>query len=211
MVKYKLKKASTQSRMEQYTMTVTTVPTDQKTPCDTVAMEENLSLRDVMNAFANCCTSMERQMDGISADVSLLRHDLPTLSSHTGEAEWHISEREDGLHTVEQQMSRVMARLKTLEERVDEDEVKTDMQLMRQDTRNLTERVSTAQADLQETTETTLELTTKVQELETQVTRLEARSEEAEGRARRNNIRILGIREDMEGTNPTEYVESLIL
>ncbi|KAJ1138644.1 hypothetical protein NDU88_005025 [Pleurodeles waltl] len=48
---------------------------------------------------------------------------------------------------------------------------------------------------------------TAIELLQQQVQALQERAEDAEGRSRRNNIRILGTPEGKEGKNPTQYVE----
>lgn len=54
------------------------------------------------------------------------------------------------------------------------------------------------------------ELDITVQSLRTQVDQLNAKCEDLEGRSRRNNIRLIGIMEDVEGPNPTEFVSGLL-
>ena len=54
------------------------------------------------------------------------------------------------------------------------------------------------------------ELNNIVQTLRTQVDQLNAKCEDLEGRSRRNNIRLIGILEDVEGPNPTEFVSGLL-
>lgn len=54
------------------------------------------------------------------------------------------------------------------------------------------------------------ELENLVQTLNAQVTQLNAKCEDLEGRSRRNNIRLVGVPEGVEGSNPTEFISGLI-
>ena len=54
------------------------------------------------------------------------------------------------------------------------------------------------------------ELDNIVQSLRTQVDQLNAKCEDLEGRSRRNNIRLIGILEDVEGPNPTKFISGLL-
>lgn len=54
------------------------------------------------------------------------------------------------------------------------------------------------------------ELENVVQTLKTQVSQLTAKCEDLEGRSRRNNVRLVGIPENVEGPNPTEFVSGLL-
>ena len=54
------------------------------------------------------------------------------------------------------------------------------------------------------------ELDNIVQSLRTQVDQLNAKYEDLKGRSGRNNIRLIGILEDVEGPNPTEFISGLL-
>ncbi|KAL2099486.1 hypothetical protein ACEWY4_003880 [Coilia grayii] len=54
------------------------------------------------------------------------------------------------------------------------------------------------------------ELEDLVQTLKKQVSQLNAKCEDLEGHSRRNNIRLVGIPEGVEGPNPTEFVSGLL-
>ena len=54
------------------------------------------------------------------------------------------------------------------------------------------------------------ELEGLVQALKEQVSQANAKCEDLEGRSRRNNVRLIGIAENVEGSNPTEFISGLL-
>ncbi|KAJ3588769.1 hypothetical protein NHX12_009623 [Muraenolepis orangiensis] len=57
---------------------------------------------------------------------------------------------------------------------------------------------------------TATELLTKFDKLKCEVTDLQNKCDDLEGRQRRNNIRVLGVPEGVEGPHPTEYMADLL-
>jgi len=57
---------------------------------------------------------------------------------------------------------------------------------------------------------TATELLTKFDKLKGEVTDLQSKCDDLEGRQRRNNIRVLGVPEGVEGPHPTEYMADLL-
>ena len=85
--------------------------------------------------------------------------------------------------------------------------VQTEVLLIRQDLRNVVDRVTDAEGRLSEMEDTIKELKSTVQKLSTTTGTLEFRAEDAENRARRNNLRFVGIQEGIEGPNPETFLE----
>ena len=89
--------------------------------------------------------------------------------------------------------------------------VSVEVNLLRTDLRKVADKVHTAEADI-------AQLQTEVKTLKQQVTQLkvttgalEYRVEDAEGRSRRNNLRLLGFPERSEGRETEAFVEKWIL
>ncbi|XP_069495622.1 uncharacterized protein [Ambystoma mexicanum] len=109
-------------------------------------------------------------MDSFAATKS---HQAPQTGDPVNEPQKALEETNKDSQVLE-----AIAALKTLIDTKIE-EVKTDMQLMRQDARNLAERVTNTETVLQEATENTADLRIRVSELEKKVATLKARSEDA--------------------------------
>lgn len=80
------------------------------------------------------------------------------------------------------------------------------LDLLKADHKNLAEKVKSHRLALDDLVQQT-EHTTCLEQMQKQINGLQERADDAEGRASRNNVRILGIPEKSEGKNPTEFVE----
>lgn len=84
------------------------------------------------------------------------------------------------------------------------------MGLFRQDMDKMRTRLSSAEQHLSQTEDTVAEHTSSLRSLQTKIRALEYRNEDVENRNRRNNLRIVGLAEGVEGPHPTEFVEQLL-
>ncbi|XP_069461306.1 uncharacterized protein [Ambystoma mexicanum] len=89
--------------------------------------------------------------------------------------------------------------------------VQEDVNLLRQDVRKLAERTRNLEKEVSPNTAECAAHRSELHALVQRVGNLENRVEEAEGRARRNNLRIVELPEGMEGPDSTEYVETMLL
>lgn len=97
----------------------------------------------------------------------------------------------------------------TLEPKLDS--VTEEVNLLRADFRKMSEKISTAEAGLGTLEAKTKRLEEQVLTLTKQQAEVHARLKDQEGRARRNNLRITGVPEGMEGPSMDLFVEDLVL
>ncbi|KAJ1169263.1 hypothetical protein NDU88_001169 [Pleurodeles waltl] len=83
-----------------------------------------------------------------------------------------------------------------------------ELNILKNDQANLSERIKHTESDITEILPTHNTYKTTIAKLQQQVEVLQERVEDAEGRSRHNNIRILGLPEGTEGRDPTHYVET---
>ena len=85
--------------------------------------------------------------------------------------------------------------------------VATELGLLRVDHRALSERVKLTEQSITELEPTQKAMQMEIKALTAKVHVLETRAEDAEGRSRRCNIRVVGLPEKIEGTNVQKYLE----
>ena len=85
-----------------------------------------------------------------------------------------------------------------------------EVSLVRQDLRNVVDRVTETEDRISGLENNIKDLQTTVQALSAKTGALEYRAEDAESRARRNNLRLIGFPEEVEGTNCESFLESWI-
>ena len=85
--------------------------------------------------------------------------------------------------------------------------LQTEVSLVRQDLRNVVDRVTETEDRVSSLENNVKDLQATVQSLSTKTGVLEYRAEEAESRARRNNIRLIGFPEGAEGGNCESFLE----
>ena len=85
-----------------------------------------------------------------------------------------------------------------------------DVGLIRQDMDKLRSRVTETEQRIGLLEDDSMEQSASLRTLHTKVKALESRAEDAENRNRRNNLRIIGLPEGVEGKDPTAYVEDLL-
>ena len=90
------------------------------------------------------------------------------------------------------------------------DEVTVDLSILRDDHKKLAERVTRNESAVGGLQPTVKDTQTQLAELTDHVRYLEGRAEDAEGRARRNNLRIVGLPEGVEGRDPLLYLENCL-
>ena len=89
--------------------------------------------------------------------------------------------------------------------------VSADLSLLHADHRKLAEKVHMAEQKIAILEPAVVENTESLQPLLDRVRFLEGRAEDAEGRSRRNNIRLVGLPEGLEGQDMATYLEEWIL
>ena len=82
-----------------------------------------------------------------------------------------------------------------------------EVSLVRQDLRNVVDRVTETEERISSLENNVKDLQATVQSLSTKTGVLEYRAEDAESRARRNNIRLTGFPEEAEGSNCESFLE----
>lgn len=90
------------------------------------------------------------------------------------------------------------------------EEVQLDVGLLRQDLDKIRSRVSEAERRVGSVEDTVNDHTASIRTLQTKVRALEYRAEDAENRSRRNNLRIVGLPEGVEGRTPALFTEELL-
>ena len=88
--------------------------------------------------------------------------------------------------------------------------VQAEVSLIRQDLRNVVDRVTETEGRVSELEDTVKDLKSNLQRVTAVAGRLEFRAEDAENRARRNNLRFVGFSEGIEGGRPEEFIEEWI-
>lgn len=86
--------------------------------------------------------------------------------------------------------------------------VGTEVSLLRQELRNLADRVKETETQLGETEDSVHELQKDMKELQSSHKDLLWRVDDAENRARRNNLRFVGFKEGIEGTNMPDFLHN---
>ena len=82
-----------------------------------------------------------------------------------------------------------------------------DVNILREDHRKLTDRVKQTEQSITTLRPQVTDSTTQTNDLLDRVRFLEGRAEDAEGRARRSNIRVVGLPEGAEGKNAVQFME----
>lgn len=85
-----------------------------------------------------------------------------------------------------------------------------DVGLIRQDMDKICSRLTTAEQRLGHVEDTVESHGVDLRIPHTKIRALEYKTEDAENRNRRNNLRIVGMAEGVEGQRPTEFVEELL-
>ncbi|KAJ1084298.1 hypothetical protein NDU88_004450 [Pleurodeles waltl] len=88
------------------------------------------------------------------------------------------------------------------------DMITTDMNIMKDDQAKLSDRLKQTESTVADILPTHNDNKNAIVKLQQQMEDLQERIEDAEGRSRRNNIRIIGLPEGKEGNNPTQYIET---
>lgn len=88
--------------------------------------------------------------------------------------------------------------------------VSIDVNLLRTDLRKVADKVTDAEGNIEQLQGEVASLKKTVTHLTAATSALERRAEDAEGRARRSNIRVLGVPERMEAGNPERFLETWI-
>ena len=114
--------------------------------------------------------------------------------------------------SIQQQLGQILAAIKgtreSLEERIDN--VAQGLDLLKDDHNKLKGRVVAVEKALIEARPNASALETRTTDLEERVRYLEGRAEDAEGRNRRSNLRIVGMPEGAEGPDPMDFLETWI-
>lgn len=90
------------------------------------------------------------------------------------------------------------------------DHLQMDVNKLRHDMDKIRERTVEAERRIGEVEDTSNANHESIRTLQQQVKILQARAEDAENRSRRNNVRILGLPERVEGSTPEQFVEQLM-
>ncbi|KAJ1130319.1 hypothetical protein NDU88_008672 [Pleurodeles waltl] len=88
------------------------------------------------------------------------------------------------------------------------DMITTDMNIMKDDQAKLSDRLKQTESTVADILPTHYYNKNAIVKLQQQMETLQERIEDAEGRSWCNNIRIIGLPEGKEGSDPTQYIES---
>ncbi|KAJ1119328.1 hypothetical protein NDU88_007514 [Pleurodeles waltl] len=86
--------------------------------------------------------------------------------------------------------------------------ITTDINIMKDDQAKLSDRLKQTESTVADILLTHNDNKNGIAKLQQQTEALQERIEDAEGRLRRNNIRIIGLPEGKEGKDPTRYIET---
>lgn len=90
------------------------------------------------------------------------------------------------------------------------EQVQLDISLIRRDMDTFRTRLTEAERRVGDAEDVLQDHTVSLRTLQTKIKSLETRAEDAENRNRRNNLRIVGLPEGTEGTDPTSFTEKLL-
>ncbi|KAJ1128686.1 hypothetical protein NDU88_007061 [Pleurodeles waltl] len=85
-----------------------------------------------------------------------------------------------------------------------------DLGILRVDHRRISERVTATEREISETIPTVAAVGGRMDSVESRLHALENRAEDAKNRARRNNIRVVGLPGKVDGSNIVRYLEEWI-
>lgn len=91
------------------------------------------------------------------------------------------------------------------------EEVKVDISLIRHDMTKLRERVTEAETRIGWVEDTLYPMQNSQEDLQRQLQQLAQKHDDLENRARRSNLRFIGLPEDSEGTDPATFLEQLLI
>lgn len=91
------------------------------------------------------------------------------------------------------------------------EEMKVDISLLRHDMTKLRERVTEAETRLGRAEDTLYPLQHSQEDLQRQVQQLAQKQDDLENRARRSNLRFIGLPEGSEGSDPATFLEKLLI
>lgn len=91
------------------------------------------------------------------------------------------------------------------------EEVKVDISLIRQDMTKIRERVTETEARISRAEDTIYPLQHSQEDLKRQIQILAQKHDDLENRARRSNLRFIGLPEGSEGTDPATFLEKLLI
>ena len=86
--------------------------------------------------------------------------------------------------------------------------VKVELSLVRQELQKTNERITEAEGRISQIEDDLYPVKQVVKTMEEQMSKFEEKLDEMENRNRRDNVRLVGLPEKSEGTNPTEFLES---
>lgn len=121
--------------------------------------------------------------------------------------------RENAGTPVEPSLSSIMAAIQTLGATLEAkiDTVSIEMNLMRADLRKTSDKVQAAEETIEDLRGKTRSMEDRIQKLTHQHKEMALQLDDQEGRARRNNIRVVGVQEGLEGRSVELFLEDLIL
>lgn len=91
------------------------------------------------------------------------------------------------------------------------EEVKVDISLIRQDMTKLRERVTETETRISRAEDTLYPLQHSQEDLRRQIQQLAQKHDDLENRARRSNLRFIGLPEGSEGPDPATFLEKLLI
>lgn len=114
---------------------------------------------------------------------------------------------------VEPSLSSIMSAIQTLGTTLETkiDKVSIEMNLLRADLNKTSDRAKTNETNIEDLQGRTKRLEQQVQQLVHQHRQVSIKLDDQEGRARRNNIRVVGVPEGREGSSVDLFLEELIL
>lgn len=90
------------------------------------------------------------------------------------------------------------------------DEIKTDIGLIRQDMQSMRDRMAEAESRISLLEDAVTPMPKRILIAEKQIAIWQQKTDDFQNHMRRNNLRIVGLREKVEGFNPGDFVEKLL-
>ena len=150
----------------------------------------------------------EMGKDKAGAQAQQYKMDKYTTSAGARKDEQKMPEEASGADKFAEILEAIQASRSALEGQIGG--IQTEVSLVRQDLRNVVDRVTETEGRVSELEETVKELKTSVSQLEAKAGALEYRAEDAENRARRSNLRFIGFPEGAEGALTEQFLEDWV-
>ncbi|KAJ1176591.1 hypothetical protein NDU88_001863 [Pleurodeles waltl] len=137
------------------------------------------------------CTKGKSTEDGVTP-TPRIQYPKPQVKENMGKLDTILKEIRDSRQAIESRL----------------DMITTDMNIMKDDQAKLSDSLKQTESTVVDILPTHNYNKNAIVKLQQQMEALQERIEDAEGRSRRNNIRIIGLPKGKEGSDPARYIEA---